>query len=504
MRNPRESRGRPEAGVVMLLALVALLLIGAVGASILYMATGETSIVARQRTATQVLYGGMAGLEEARMRLNPTDPNYLCLVLPAGDCDINNTLLFPSAVNQVIYIINPANAAEAALLNPRVCPGGLQIDANGNESCPSNVYYDWEYRREFGTSITNPAVLVRIVNTEQQALFGNPNWPRLPDKWVRITVKTEQAARQDINGDGFLDNVQPVFYDSDTERQIVPAGPPPTSSRQVYRLTSLATHADGSTRMVQFDVGGRLLVVDFPSAITMVGSGLNCNFANSAPFDVSGVDQAGNPLEGGPAIGVINPAEDAACTAGIPAPRAANYTGTDGTVPSVNDISGGIDPDLLTSVGLQDLMDMVRRYADQTYTSPQAPTDYGLCSGGVNNPLITVVEGDLAMMGNTQGCGILLVTGKLTVGGTPRWNGVVLVIGQGELEYNGGGNQGITGTVLVAKIYDAAGNLLPAPTGSAFSMPGGGTADILFNSLFIRNALNRVAYRVLAYREVGR
>jgi len=119
-----------------------------------------------------------------------------------------------------------------------------------------------------------------------------------------------------------------------------------------------------------------------------------------------------------------------------------------------------------------------------------------------DSPLLTVVEGDLQISGNTAGCGILLVTGTLTFSGTPRWNGVVLVIGEGIFDYSGGGNQGIHGTLLIAKIYDAAGNLLPAPDGSVFSNPGGGTADIVYNSLFINTALNRVAYRILAFREV--
>ncbi|MFQ5926806.1 MAG: hypothetical protein ACE5MH_05165 [Terriglobia bacterium] len=512
---PRRVR-KSQAGIVMLLALIALLLISAVGASILFMAAGESTLVGRQRTSTQVLFGGVGGLEEARMRLNSTDPYYLCPVLPPGDCDAQNMLLFPTAVGQVIYILNPANAAEAAVLNPTVCPGGVVLDANGNETCPSSIYYDWEFQREFGLSITNPAVALRMVNSEQlgpdMGPLTNPNWPTLPYKWVRITIKTEQAGRQDINGDGLYDNATPVYYDSAPDRQIVTPVPPNTA-RQVYRLTALATMPDGTERIVQYDVGGRLLVVDFPSAVTMVGTGLNCQFANSAPFDLNGNDQAGVPGEGGPAIGVINPAERANCRNGIPAPRVGNYTGTDGNTPSVADITQppfNIDPNLLTTAGLQQLMDMVRLYADQTFTSPDAPSDYfsdgngnGRCDGPAE-PLITVVEGDLRIGGRTEGCGILLVTGKLTMGGTPRWNGIVLVIGEGEMDYNGGGRQGIAGTVFVAKIYDAAGNPLPAPAGGLFNMPGGGTADINFNSAFINNALNRVAYRVLAFRDISR
>jgi len=237
---PRPHR-RGQEGIVLLLALIALLLISAVAASILFMASGESSLVGRQRTSTQVLYAGIAGLEEARMRLNSTDPNYLCAALPAGSCDVQNNLIFPVAVNQVVYVFNPANAAEAAVLQPNVCAGGVQVDALGNETCPTNIYYDWEYQREFGTSITNAAVVIRTVQSEQVAArAANPPWPVVTDKWTRVTIKTEAAARQDINGDGLYDNATPVFFDNDLMRQIVnvncPGAACPEGARQVYRL----------------------------------------------------------------------------------------------------------------------------------------------------------------------------------------------------------------------------------------------------------------------------
>ena len=55
------------------------------------------------------------------------------------------------------------------------------------------------------------------------------------------------------------------------------------------------------------------------------------------------------------------------------------------------------------------------------------------------------------------------MTGTLRFTGNFRWNGVILAVGDGEMEYGGGGNPEINGTVFAAKIWDdyTTKNLLP-------------------------------------------
>src|SRR5574342_700918 len=65
----RALKGRGERGVVLILALIALLIIAAVAATMIYMATSETSLVTSQKAAARSFYSAMGGLEEVRYRM---------------------------------------------------------------------------------------------------------------------------------------------------------------------------------------------------------------------------------------------------------------------------------------------------------------------------------------------------------------------------------------------------------------------------------------------------
>jgi hypothetical protein len=54
----------------------------------------------------------------------------------------------------------------------------------------------------------------------------------------------------------------------------------------------------------------------------------------------------------------------------------------------------------------------------------------------------------------------MVVRGTYSPGGTVGWNGMVLVIGQGNVQGTGGGNNSYNGAVFVAQTRDASGNLL--------------------------------------------
>ena len=467
---PRSMRG--QQGTVLLLTLLALLLIGALGAAMLLLASGESGIVGMQRTSTQVFYAAAAGLEEARGRLSPLHPNAIPK-LPG--------ITLPDALLEVLYVTNPAGGEVVA------------------PQTPGNPYYDNEYAGEFVVPIT--VATVQTVASVQPA-----GAPPIPYKWVRITVKTERSAWQDISADGVFNSITPIFYAGDRQNLT-------GSGKRVYRITSLAVLPNGTQRMVQQDVVGQSYTARFPGAITMVGTDQDCRFQTQT--EVHGEDQAGVAGQGGPAFGFTETdeadrcriaAQDVQNRAGTPL-----YTGTDGYNPTptpslynVTEPPWNFDPrnpDLRTSQGLQQLMNTVRALADQT--APPTPRSYGQCDALVNNPLVTVVEGDFRAR-NFSGCGVLLVTGKAKWSGNVTWKGVILVIGQGYLDFSGGGTRNIAGAVLVARIYDDAGNLLPVPQGT-FMNPSGGTNIVNYNSRYVSNALDRLisSYRVLAFRQVS-
>lgn len=100
----------------------------------------------------------------------------------------------------------------------------------------------------------------------------------------------------------------------------------------------------------------------------------------------------------------------------------------------------------------------------------------------VNAPQFTFVDGDATL---TSGSGMLVVTGKLTMRGNTNFKGVILVLGQGVLERNGGGNGEILGGITIAKFGRTSGNFL-APS---FETNGGGNSNIQYDSNSLTNAL---------------
>ncbi|MEJ7576469.1 MAG: hypothetical protein WKF74_05660 [Pyrinomonadaceae bacterium] len=119
---------------------------------------------------------------------------------------------------------------------------------------------------------------------------------------------------------------------------------------------------------------------------------------------------------------------------------------------------------------------------------------------GLNNSThsqITFVDGDLDLSGvGGRGNGLLVVTGTLTMGGSSGWDGLVLVLGEGNVGRNG--TPDIKGGLVIA-------NFDPTGTGD-FNAPsllsnGGGNSIVGYDSSLIDRALNFAAARVLGVHE---
>src|SRR5467141_1619040 len=94
----------------------------------------ETALAGNYRSSASVYYAALAGIEEARGRLLPSNPDYLgAFVAPPG------TQL---PLGQVRYILNPL-------------PGEI---VNPTDLSNASTYPDTEYQKEFGTPITSATV----------------------------------------------------------------------------------------------------------------------------------------------------------------------------------------------------------------------------------------------------------------------------------------------------------------------------------------------------------
>jgi len=386
----------------------------------------------------------------------------------------------------VRYILNPA--------------GGETV--NPTDMSAGNIYADRQYSAEWG--VNPPAGAPTIGSISTQAGVPGPLY-----KWVRITPRTEASAGIDVNGDGVLDNANPLYYDG-TQQMLSSQIPVNDTAYQVFEVTALAVTPDGSRRLVQYTVSPNVMNLNFPSALTFDGPGPVYNAPSSNPFDVNGNDRSGsNPLPGctvpvqpaKSAMGVVNPGDIAAASSGIPNNRLNHYLGAGGT-PSIGNVSGSVPANEQTVTNLQNLVQGISNVANNVLTGPVN----GLSAaqlGSASNPQITVVNGDLNVAGAGTGYGILVVTGNFTFSGDWGWRGVVLVIGQGNMQENGGGNNEFDGAVLVAKTLDGAGNPLATLGVPTVNWTGGGGNGVYYDSCWINNATSGVTYKVLSFRELS-
>src|SRR6185295_14237836 len=122
---------------------------------------------------------------------------------------------------------------------------------------------------------------------------------------------------------------------------------------------------------------------------------------------------------------------------------------------------------------------------------------------GASNPdgVYTFVDGDLTLgPGNPTGQGTVIVTGKLTLNGNFQWNGVIIVLGTGEVYRSGGGHGDIYGAMFVAK-FPTSGADTDQFGAPVFDTSGGGTSNIQYSSDAVDKAKAVGGHAVKGVRE---
>jgi Tfp pilus assembly protein PilX len=490
---------KQEAGVALLLSIFVLLAISVVAIAMIIASGTESALAGNYRTSTSAYYAATGGLEEARSRLLPKNPNYFgaAFMPPLG------TPLLPT---QVRYILNPATGevvAPLATTNPATYP-------------------DSEYKLEFLGLDPTAATTQTITSTEAFALAGSGVTPSLY-KWVRITAATEKSlgdhqagvasVGRDVNGDGVIDTITPLYFDSAlTPPRFIVSAAPPATAQQVFQITALAVLPNRTEKLLQYTVAAQTFNLRFPSALTIGANNVSFSGANSSQYQVNGQDGSNpsapavpgcttNPLTVKNAIGTTNPADVAAIQAGIPSNRTGNYTGATGTTPDVGTVSiaNSLDTPLDAYNTLQTITNSADLVINGNANQSQMPA-----AMSASNPMTVVVDGDFSMSGNFTGYGLLVVTGDFAYSGTTGWNGIVLVIGDGTTTYNGqgGGSNSFNGAIYVATIWDTQRNLLSSFGPVQYNISGGGGSGTYYNSCWIKNAQQPVTYQILSFREI--
>ncbi len=507
---------RREAGAAMLIAIFALLLISVIAIALIVSSGTETALAKNYRTSTSAYYAGLAGLEEARGRVLWRNANYVNNTIPGYMPASGNPSM---ALAQVLYILNPAGDE---IVNP--------TDLSG-----SNPYADNEYATEFGIPVT--AATVQTINS----VSGAGGVPGPQYKWVRITAATEKSLSPplglDVNNDGSIDQVSPLYYDPMHISTISGTAKPglvtvPTSSAvQALEITALAVIPPNTQKLLQYVVAPGTINLSFPSALTLDGNNVvyqGPTGANSALFFVNGNDNTINrscttPVAPSvPAIGYtaggadLSKANIMAGTATTPA----NYTSTapPGTTPSVAQVTpppGTMPSSMLKPSTLNSLVQTITQSAD-VVLSPVSPATSVMgaqlpSSMNASYPMNIVINGDLDLTGwHNAGYGLLLVTGTLIYDPDASWYGIVLVIGKGIVSGVNSGVGRIQGAMFVAQTLDPSNNWSPLPDpalGAAsvnFSTlnPTVSGVGIYYDSCWINTALRPPMYQLLSFREI--
>jgi hypothetical protein len=497
MTRDRKSR-RSEDGIALLIAIFVLLLISVVAIALIVSSGTETALGRNYRTSSTVYYAALAGLEEARGRMLPKNPNYFGNINPS---------LVPTSfpLGYVTYVINRST---------------------GDNIVPwdsSNQYYDGEYQTEFGVQASSWQSVYSVWDNNIQGIPG-PIF-----KWVRINAATEQSLFLQVNGSGY-DNSTPIYYDPahvDTHGNPWPSlvvGPTSTAV-QALEITALAELPNGSQKILQYLVAPMTVNLTFPAALTLDGYSDAFSSPNHSAFQIKGDNDAGDHACGGPqtpypvpAIGVPDQNPDVNYvkngnpgpgSTGIPSSEYANFTGT-GSNPSVGSPSSApplaLATNLQTVQGLNQVAQAITQNADSIIAGPANQSNLPSAMSS-SNPMTIAVQGDFTIGSGFTGYGLLLVTGNLSYASDSNWNGVVLVIGQGNVTAIQAGAGGLfSGAMLIAQTRDTSGNLLPGPNpGPATfndTLSGSVGRGIYYNCGWIQAAQAPLTYKVLSFHEI--
>jgi len=242
----------------------------------------------------------------------------------------------------------------------------------------------------------------------------------------------------------------------------------PSDSNQVLTLLSVAVL--GNSRKVMEVTVMKWRFPQLPASLVLAGTP-----AVFAPAEaVSEIST----------IGVLTSEDQAAVLAGIPPPA------------DVAVVDTLLDPRLQTPAGAERIVDRIVAHASDRINPGWSGTSILGSVGASNDYRIAVVNGD-CVLGSGTGFGILLVRGNLGLTGGFRWNGLILVIGQGSIAWTGTGTGIISGGVFVMRTRandrsadNILGTLLPAPgpvdvdfsgTGNSIQLenPGAAAMDLV-------------------------
>lgn len=473
---------RTEAGIALLIAIFVLLLIGVVAIALIVSSNTESALAGNYRYSTSVYYAALAGVEEARARLRPNDPNSFkntwATFYPAPGA--------PLPIGTVGYVLNPSPADNAGAM--------------------LTTYPDAEYDNEFGAGALAAANGAGSVFTTPSVWNSNP-LSGLPFagplyKWVRINGISEKSLNLDVDGDGLADSITPLYYDNANRVFSNNPGVGP----QALELTALAVLPNGSQKLLQYLAAPNPINLIFPSALTLDGNNVQFVVPNTTNFFVSGADQG--------AVGTCNPGAAPVTAVGytnggdssqanilnaiqkgppVSQDRTGNFKNGVAATPDVGLVT--LSPNLTTNAGLNALVQAITQNADVVINGNATQANMPSAMSATN-PMTIVVNGNLTFSGwHSTGYGLLLVTGEFTYDPDASWDGIILLIGTGKMYSHQSGTGLLQGAVFLANTSGGAPffDFIPASGGNGIN----------YSNCWVQAAQPTPGYKILSFHEIS-
>lgn len=240
-------------------------------------------------------------------------------------------------------------------------------------------------------------------------------------------------------------------------------------------LKSYGFGPQGAEKRLELMISRANLEFESPAGFVVKGpddcSGVSFDSGSSGAKWYSGVDRAGVEPQR-PAF-AVSPCDKDSVNAGIVKHDTVvdpeiGILGDDETTPGTVDTPSFLDSADKARAYLQGLQDKAKSL-NRYFTGPKSITD------SITSGKFTFVEGDCTL---TSGSGFLVVTGTLTMHGNTDFRGIIMVLGEGKLIREGGGNGDIFGGITIAAFNRTSGGF----TSPTFHTDGGGNSTIQYDS----------------------
>ena len=347
------------------------------------------------------------------------------------------------------------------------------------------------------------AVIASSSNDRPGGTGGDPSTVARLSRWLpysdpqtagtRVTVGTNPTIQYDVEVTVPLGDPDPAT---------LPVGQEP--SRLLVKATGYGPR--GAKKQMSMIVARTAFDPLVPAMMTLVGTpagipAMSFDSGNSSNHIYSGSDHACTvpPCPSAlPAFGTTNPIDNTQATLDA----ASNTTSS----PAAAIVS--LPAYLQSPLETRKFLDKMQAAAIVGATNPDPsdltwqPTATYLPNGGSGNPTgFTFVKGDYTM-GSGSGSGLLIVTGELTTHGDTNFSGLVLVLGEGAINRDGGGGGAFYGATFVAKVdWPAQSPALTSFGAPFFNFNGAGNATMQYDSSAVENAFSLLPAPVLGVCE---